>query len=47
MTPQNVQYFAVKTLACGLWFHLSFEHSYDVISMVYKSVDHGKLWSIC
>ena len=25
----------------------SFEQFYGVISMVYKSVDHGKLWSIC
>ena len=25
----------------------SFEHFYGVISMIYKSVDHGKLWSIC
>ena len=26
MTPKNVQNFAVKPLACGSWFHLSFEH---------------------
>ena len=25
-SSQNVQNFAVKTLACGLWIHLSFEH---------------------
>ena len=27
------------------WFHLTFEH-FDVISVVYKSIDHGKLLSI-
>ena len=36
--------------ACGFmdpwWFHLSFEH-FDVISMVDKSIDHGKLLLIC
>ena len=25
-TPQNVQNFAVKPIACGLWFHMSFEY---------------------
>ena len=39
---QNVQNFAVKPLACGSWFHLSFEH-FNIISMVHKSTDHGKL----
>ena len=37
---------AVKPLARGLWFHLSLEH-FDIISMVDKSIDHGKLLSIC
>ena len=39
---QNVQNFAMKPLACGSWFHLSFEH-FDVISMVDKSADNEKL----
>ena len=26
---------------------LEFWTFYDVISMIYKSVDYGKLWSIC
>ena len=34
-----------KRQGCGLWFHLSSEH-FDVISTVYKSVDHGKLFSL-
>ena len=34
----NVHNFAVKPLACGLF--------YDITSMVCKSVYHGKLWSI-
>ena len=33
---QNVQNFAVRPLACGSWFHLSFEHV-DVICMVDNS----------
>ena len=37
--------FAVKQLACGSWFLLSFEH-FVVISTVDKSTDHGKLLSI-
>ena len=36
----------MKPLACGSWFHLSLEH-FDVISMVDKSIDLGKLLSIC
>ena len=32
----------MKPLACGSWFHLSFEH-FDVISMVDKSADNEKL----
>ena len=36
---------AVKPFACGLWFHLNFEH-FDVISMADKSRDHGELLSI-
>ena len=36
---------AVKPFACGLWFHLSFEH-FDVISMVDKSTDLGEFLSI-
>ena len=36
---------AVKPLACGLWFHLNFEH-FDVISMADKGTDHGELLSI-
>ena len=45
MTSQNVQNLGVKTLACSLWFHLSFEYV-DVIFIVDKSTDHGKLLSI-
>lgn len=30
----------------ALWFHLSFEH-FDLISMVGKIADQGKLLSIC
>ena len=45
MTSQTVQNLGVKTLACSLWLHLSFEYV-DVIFMVDKSTDHGKLWSI-
>ena len=33
--------FAVKPLACGLWFQLGFEHV-DFISMADKSTDQGK-----
>ena len=36
---QNVQNFAVKPWAAGKWLHLSF----DVISTIDKSTDHGKL----
>ena len=36
---------AVKSFACSLWFYLSFEH-FDVVYMVDKSTDHGKLLSI-
>ena len=43
---QNVQNFALKPLACGWWFYFSFEH-FDVIPVVDKSTDHGKLLSIC
>ena len=32
----------MKPLACGSWFHLSFEHV-DITSMVDKSTDHRKL----
>ena len=35
----KVQIFAAR---CSLWFHLSFEH-FDVISMIDKGIDHGKL----
>ena len=45
MTSQTVQNLGVKTLACSLWLHLSFEYV-DLIFMVDKSTDHGKLWSI-
>ena len=45
MTSQNVQNLGVKTLACSLWLHLSFEYV-DVIFIVDKSTDHGKLLSI-
>ena len=38
--------FALKQLACGSWFHLSFEYP-NVISMVNNSTYHGKLLSIC
>ena len=33
------KHFAVKPLACGSWFYLSFEHV-DITSMVDKSTDH-------
>ena len=36
-----------ETTRLRLVFPLEFGTFYDVISMVYKSVDHGKLWSIC
>ena len=36
------KHFAVKPLACGSWFHLSFEHV-DSTSMVDKSTDHREL----
>ena len=36
------KHFAVKPLACGSWFHLSFEHV-DFTSMVDKSTDHREL----
>ena len=36
---QNVQNFEVKPWAAGKWLHLSF----DVISTIDKSTDHGKL----
>ena len=42
----KVQNFAVKPLACSSWIHLSFEH-FDVISVVDKSTDQGKLLSVC
>ena len=42
MTSQNVQNLGVKTHACSLWLHLSFEYV-DVIFIVDKSTDHGKL----
>ena len=29
------------------WLPAKFWMFYGIISMVYKSVDHGKLWSIC
>ena len=34
------------TLACDRLFHLNFEY-FDVISMVDKSTEHGKLLFIC
>lgn len=46
MTSQNVQNLGVKPLTCSLWFHLSFE-CVDVMFMVDKSTDNGKLLSIC
>ena len=36
-----------ETTCLRLVVLLEFWTFYDVISMVYKSVDHGKLWSIC
>ena len=36
----------MKPLSCGSWFHMSCEH-FDVISMVNKSTDDGKLLSMC
>ena len=36
----------MKPLTCGSWFHLSLEQI-EVICMVEKSTDHGKLLSIC
>ena len=44
---RNAASFAVTPLACGLWFHLGFEH-FDIISMADKSrYTHRKLFSIC
>ena len=40
------KHFAVKPLACGSWFHLSFEHA-DITSVVDESTDHRKLLLIC
>ena len=40
------KHFAVKPLACGSWFYLSFEHA-DITSVVDKSTDHRKLLLIC
>ena len=37
----------VEPRAAGELFHCKVLNIYGVISMVYKSVDHGKLWSIC
>ena len=37
----------LKINACGFVVPLEFGTFYDVISMVYKSVNHGKLWSFC
>ena len=36
----------MKPLTCSSWFHLSLEHI-EVICMVDKSTDHGRLLSIC
>ena len=45
---------AIKMFKTLQWNHSPAAHGstwvlniYDVISMVYKSADHGKLWSIC
>ena len=40
------KHFAVKPLACGSWFYLSFEHA-NITSVVDKSTDHRKLLLIC
>ena len=37
---QNLQ------LACGSWFHLTFEH-FDIISVIDKRIDRRKLLSSC
>ena len=37
----------VEPRAAGEWFHYKVLTIYGVISMVYKIVEHGKLWSIC
>ena len=37
----------VERRAAGEWFHCKVLNILWVISMLYKSVDHGKLWSIC
>ena len=36
----------VEPRAAGEWFHCKVYNIYSVISMVYKSVDHRKLWAI-
>ena len=41
------KHFAVKPLVCGSWLYLSFDLHFDVISMLDKSTEHGKLFSIC
>ena len=38
---QNVQNFPMKPFACGLWFHMSFEH-FDIISMVHIRVQRHR-----
>ena len=43
-SPPSLQW--KVSVACGRWFHLSFEH-FDVISMIYKNSNHGKCLSIC
>ena len=43
-SPPSLQW--KVSVACGQWFHLSFEH-FDVISMIYKNSNHGKCLSIC
>ena len=44
MTSKNVQNWNHQLQANG--FTAKFSTFYGVISMVYKSVDHGKFWSI-
>ena len=43
-SPPSLQW--KVSVACGRWFHLSFEH-FDVISMIHKNTNHGKCLSIC
>lgn len=45
MMPSNVQNFAMKPLISSLWF--TGLNIFNITSLLYKSADDGKLWSIC